>query len=171
MQRVLSVFVKRVDGISESIGLTVRWLVLFMMGIMVFEMLARRFFNAPTIWAHELDTMLFGAYFLLGGAYVLRHEAHVNLDLLYRKLSPQAQARMDTVTYTLMFIYCYVLLLYAIPYAWDSVSRFEHGTTRWGPPLWPLKLIIPISVILLMFQGIARYIRSLYLAVTGRQLP
>jgi TRAP-type mannitol/chloroaromatic compound transport system permease small subunit len=159
------------DAASESIGLTVRWLVLIMMMVMVYEAIARRLFNSPTIWAHEFDTMLFGAYFLLGGAYVLRHEAHVNLDIFYRKLSPRAKARMDVATYTLMFIYCYVLLLYAVPYAWDSVSRFEHGTTIWGPPLWPLKLIIPISVILLMFQGISRYIRSLYTFITGRQLP
>ena len=171
MQRVLSGFVKRMDTTSESVGLTVRWLVLIMMMVMVYEAIARRLFNSPTIWAHEFDTMLFGAYFLLGGAYVLRHEAHVNLDIFYRKLSPRAKARMDVGTYTLMFIYCYVLLLYAVPYAWDSVSRLENGTTIWGPPLWPLKLIIPISVILLMFQGIARYIRSLYTLITGRQLP
>ena len=170
MQKVLSSFVKRMDAASESIGLTVRWLVLIMMMVMVYEAIARRLFNSPTIWAHEFDTMLFGAYFLLGGAYVLRHEAHVNLDIFYRKLTPRAKARMDVATYTLMFIYCYVLLLYAVPYAWDSVSRFEHGTTIWGPPLWPLKLIIPISVILLMFQGISRYIRSLYTFITGRQL-
>ena len=171
MQRVLSDFVKRMDATSESMGLTVRWLVLIMMMVMVYEAIARRLFNSPTIWAHEFDTMLFGAYFLLGGAYVLRHEAHVNLDIFYRKLSPRAKARMDVGTYTLMFIYCYVLLLYAVPYAWDSVSRFEHGTTIWGPPLWPLKLIIPISVILLMLQGLGRYIRSFYMATTGRQLP
>ena len=171
MQRVLSSFVKRMDATSESMGLAVRWLVLIMMMVMVYEAIARRLFNSPTIWAHEFDTMLFGAYFLLGGAYVLRHEAHVNLDIFYRNLSPRAKARMDVATYTLMFIYCYVLLLYAVPYAWDSVSRFEHGTTIWGPPLWPLKLIIPISVILLMFQGISRYIRSLYTFITGRQLP
>ena len=43
-------------------------------------------------------------------------------------------------------------------------------TTAWQPPLWPLKMVVPIAAALLLLQGLAEFIRSVYAARTGRRL-
>lgn len=166
MRRVL----RYIDAISEFVGMTARWLTVVMMLILLYEVGARYVFNAPTIWVHEASGILWGCYITLGGCYVLRHEAHVKLDLIYGKFSRRKQATIDVITYLFFFVYCIVILWYAVPWAWASLMKLEHALGHWRPPIWPLKMVVPIAVSLLMLQGMARYIRSLYLAITGREL-
>ena len=166
----LRTITQRIDAISEFVGMTVRWLAVVMMLALLYEVVARYGFSTPTIWAHELCTLLWGFYIMLGGCYVLRHDAHVNLDLIYRRLSFRKQSIIDATTYSLFFVYGVAILWYAVPWAWESLMRLEHLPTRWAPPIWPLKMMVPIAVFLLLLQGMARYTRSLYAAITGREL-
>lgn len=166
----LRLAVRRIDSCSEITGRLVRWLLLVMMLITVYDVVLRYFFNAPTIWAYELCGFLLGPLWLLAGGYVLLHNGHVSLDILYRRLSPRRQAAIDLVTYTLFFFYCGLILIYSWDYCWFSCIRREHSLTVWGPPIWPLKLCIPIGAMLILLQGIAKYIRDLYMGITGRQL-
>ena len=162
--------VRRIDGFSEIIAKAIRWLVLIIMSITVYDVVMRYFLNAPTVWAYELAGLLLGPFWLLGGAYVLLHEGHVRLDILYRRLAPRRQAIMDLVTYTLFFFYCSLILIHGWDYFCFSFIRLEHSLTMWGPPIWPFKLAIPIAAALILLQGIAKYIRDLYIAITGRPL-
>lgn len=170
MDNVLRAVLQRIDAISEFVGMAVRWLAIVIMLALLYEVVARYGFNAPTRWAHELSEILWGFYIMLGACYVLRHEAHVKLDLIYRRLSPRKQAIIDVITYLFFFIFCVAILWHAVPWAWASLMRLEHAFGHWRPPIWPLKVMVPIAVSLLLLQGMARYIRSLYVAITGREL-
>lgn len=168
--RNLRIILKRIDATSEFAGMTARWLTIVMMVALLVEAIGRYLFNAPTIWAHELCQILWGFFILLGGSYVLRHDAHVNMDLIYRRLPSRKRAIMDSFTYSLFFLFAIAILIYAVPYAWESIIKLERAPTLWSPPIWPLKMMVPIGVCLLLLQGTARYIRSLYIAITGREL-
>jgi len=168
--RMLRSMLQGIDNISESTGMIVRWLAIAMMLIAGFAVVARYAFNAPAIWAPELSGMLFGPYFLLGGGYVLRHNAHVSLDTLYVRLRPRVRAILDVITYLLFFYFTSLILVYGFNYAWESVAKFEHSTSVWGPPIYPIKVIIPLAAALMLLQGIARYIRSFHMAITGKEL-
>ena len=50
-----------------------------------------------------------------------------------------------------------------------SISERSEQTV-WRPLLWPMKLPIPVSFFLLMFQGISELIKAWYLARTGQEL-
>jgi len=170
MHNALRTYVRRIGAVSEFAGMTARWAALVMILTMLFEVIMRYIFNSPTIWVHELNQHLWGFYLLFGAAYVMHHRAHVNLDVIYRKLSLRKQAILDSITYWFFFIYCSVILWYAVPHAWRSVMLLQNSPSIWGPPIWPLKVMIPIAVFLLLAQGVARYISSLYTAITGREL-
>lgn len=170
MHNVLRAIVQRIDVVSEFLGMAARWAVLAMMFVMLYEAVGRYLFNAPTIWAHELSQLLWGFYMLLGGIYVLRHDAHVNFDLIHRKVSPRKRATLDSITYLIFFVFCVAVLWFAVPYAWESMMRLECSRTQWAPPIWPLKMLVPVAVSLLLLQGVAKYIRSLYTALSGREL-
>ena len=71
-----------IDDANDWVGKIVSFLTLAMIAVLMWEIALRYVFNRPTIWAHELSTMMFGAYLLLAGGYVLCHRAHVNMDIL-----------------------------------------------------------------------------------------
>ena len=170
MVNVLRNIVKLIDMISEFTGMTTRWLAAAMIAIMFFEVIMRYGFNRPNIWVHQTETLLWGFYIVLGGCYVLRHDAHVHLDVIYRRLTFRKQAILDSITYILFFVYVIVILWYSIPWAWQSIKILEVSREVWPAPIWLMKAVVPVAVFLLLLQGIARYIRSVYGSITGKEL-
>ena len=53
-----------IDRISIWSGKTVAWLIVPMFAVLVYEVIARKFFY-PTIWANDIATMCYGAHFSL----------------------------------------------------------------------------------------------------------
>ena len=145
-------------------------MILFMMVILVWEVFMRYGFNAPTFWAHETSQYFFGAHFIIGGAYALRWGSHVSVDILYGRLPPRAMALLDLFTWLLFYIFCAVLLGRGWEAAWTSVTRWEHTYSPWGPPLWPLRLTIPLAAVLVLLQGLTKTINDFYTVITGRKL-
>jgi TRAP-type mannitol/chloroaromatic compound transport system permease small subunit len=52
-------------------------------------------------------------------------------------------------------------------YSW---SVREHTNSTWAPPLYPLRIVIPVAASLLFLQGIARFIRDVSIMFTGKEL-
>jgi len=77
----LTGFIRFVDIMNDRMGKIVSFLVYPVMFVLVYEVIMRYVFNMPTIWAHETSCMLYGAHFVLGGAYALRHDAFVNVEV------------------------------------------------------------------------------------------
>lgn len=68
----------------------------------------------------EAQWYLFSLIFLLGGAYALKHNAHVRIDLVYGRLSKRTQAWIDLVG-TLLFLI--PMSLGVIYLSWDWVAN------------------------------------------------
>jgi hypothetical protein len=60
-----------IDGLNKWVAYAVCWLMLPLMLAMVYEVVVRKVFTAPTIWAYDVNCMLYGAHFMLGSAYAL----------------------------------------------------------------------------------------------------
>ena len=161
-------FLSFIDSINEWGGRIFCFLIIPIIGIVMLEVMLRYVFNAPTIWAHETSTMIFGAHFALGGAYTLLHRGHVNVDILYGRFPPRGQAIIDLITSTLFFLFCGLMLWKGAEFAWASILGRETSYTVWGPPLYPLKAVIPIAAFLLLLQGLAKFIRDFLTAIRKR---
>jgi len=158
---ILKAFLKFIDAVNERVGNLLSYFLFFFFVLLLMEVILRYFFNSPTVWANELAQMLFGAYAILAGGYILRTGGHVNVDILYSRLSRKQRAVLDIVTSSLFFLFCGMLLVYGGSLAWDSLARFEHSQSAWNPPLYPAKLMIPLAALLLMLQGLAKLIRDI----------
>ena len=156
-----------IDTISEWSGKLFSFLAILVVAIISYEVIARYVFNAPTIWAHETMVFLCAIWYMIGGAYVLLHRAHVGVDLIYNRLSPRRRAIMDLIGLSLFFLYCGVMLWTGAEGAWRSIERLETSGTPWNPPIWPIKLAIPVGALLILLAGLAKFIRALQLATTG----
>ncbi|RJX32474.1 MAG: TRAP transporter small permease subunit [Desulfarculus sp.] len=165
--RLLFRIVKVIDAISSLVGNASVWLVFILMLVMVYEVAMRYVFTAPTIWAMELSGYLMLLFVALGGALVLQQDGHINVDILYSRLSKRAQAVMSVITAGLFFIFLYYFFILSAKQAMVAVAFRHTSGTIWNPPIWPISILLAAGVGLVMLQGIAKFIRDLVMAVTG----
>jgi TRAP-type mannitol/chloroaromatic compound transport system permease small subunit len=137
---------------------------------MVWEIVARYAFRAPTMWAYDVSRMLYGALFMLGAGYALSRGLHIRADFLYRTLPVRAQGWIDFLLYVLFYFPGLLVLLWASSdFAWTAIERGERGMdTAWMPLLGPIKAVLPIGVALLLLQGVSEVLKSWYAATRGR---
>ena len=156
-------FVRAVDRFNEIFGKLVALLILPLMFVVVYEVVARRGFQSPTIRAFEMTIYLYGAHFMLGAAYTHLHDRHVRIDVLSQRLPEKAQIWLSIITFFLIFAPFVGCLTYAaIDYAGHSWATWEHSWSAWKPPLYPYKTVMPVALFLLFIQGLAKLIRDIY---------
>jgi TRAP-type mannitol/chloroaromatic compound transport system permease small subunit len=150
-----------VDRVSTLVGQAFSWLIVALTFLITWEVFARYALNAPNPWAFDLMIMLYGAAFMMAGAYTLAKNGHVRGDVLYSFFPPRLQAGLDLLLYIVFFIPGVVALVWAgTTYAAESLAIREHSTlTANGPPLYPFKMVIPLSGILLLLQGCVEIVR------------
>ncbi len=157
-----------IDFVSEWSGKAVGFLILPIVGVMVFEVISRYAFNAPTIWSTDVVIMLAGTLYIIGGAYTHYLRGHISVDTLYDLLSPRWQTVTRVVLHFPLFVlYIGVLLWVGTEVWWDSMMEGEHAGTLWNPLVWPFKLMIPLGARLIMLQGLAQFTRDIRALVTG----
>ena len=162
-------FLKTIDQINEKTGKAVSYLILFLVGVILYEIFARYLFNSPTIWAHETSQMIYGAYVILLGGYVLQRGGHVNVDIIINRFQPRTRAIINLFTWLLFFCFCGVLFLKGGEMAWDSFKFRETEPTAFAPPVYPIKMMIPLGALLILLQGLAKFIRDFNLAISGKE--
>jgi len=149
-----------IDVLNEWVGKTICYMVPGISVLVVLEVIMRYFFNAPSVWNNELVQMLFGGYGMLAGGYVLLKGGHVSVDILYSRFSTRGRALLDIITSPMLFIFCGVLFIYGLSYAMESVMEMEHTHSAWNPPLYPVKITLPLGVFLVLLQGGAILVRN-----------
>ena len=167
---LLTQTVRTIDRFAEICGVAVAWLMVPLMAAVVYEVVARYAFNAPTAWSFDVSYMLYGAMFMLGAAYALRIGAHIRTDFFWERWSQRTRGVIDTVAYVAFFFPGIALFFWVgwgeAWYAWEIAEVSEQ--TPWRPLLWPLKACIPLAAALLLLQGLSELTKSLYAALTGR---
>ena len=167
--RGLLAVIRCIDGLSLWSGRITGWLIVPMVLSLVYEVVARYFFNAPTIWAYDMTSFLYGAFFMLGAAYTLLKKGHIRTDSFYGAWSPRTQGWVDATCYLLFFFPGMIAFLVV---SWDyftvSFGRNERAVSSpWMPILWPLKFALSLALALLVLQGFSEFLKSVWAARTG----
>ena len=161
---------KAIDTVSESSGLAARFFSVALILVMVTEVTMRYVFNRPTMWAYEVSIFLGAAIYSMAFAYVMRHNAHVRVDVFYTRLSPRGKAIIDVIGGIIIFLPLMVALLQASGTwtikAW--IMKEKSFETYWFPPLYPLRTIALLGFILLTVQGLAKLYRDFYMMIRNK---
>jgi TRAP-type mannitol/chloroaromatic compound transport system permease small subunit len=154
-------FIRRIDSVSEWSGRIFAWISLPLVLFMAYDVIMRYLFQAPTKWAYEMTWMQYGALFMLGGAYGLKYKLHVRVDIIYTRWSERTKAIFDFLVYVLIFFpVFYILIKHSLIYAYYSWEVWETSyISYWQPPVYPIKTVMCIGLILFALQGIAEFIR------------
>lgn len=158
-----SSFSNFIDGLSKWFGKASAWLIPILIAELVYDTIARYVFNAPTEWSYDITYMLYGAAFMGGASYTLLLDEHVRIEVIYEKLSRRSRAIIDVIGYLVFFFPSMSALLYfGTEFTIKSWKLLEtSGESMWSPPIYPFKTIIPITALLLIFQGIVEFTRCL----------
>jgi TRAP-type mannitol/chloroaromatic compound transport system permease small subunit len=163
-------FMRGVTRLNEFIGRWAAHLIFAIFLLLIAEVFLRYFFRSPTVWTNELGQLLFGAYAVLSGGYLLARRGHVNVDILYGAFPRRAQALTDVLTSVLFFAFAAVLLWQGWIFASESVAKLESSQSAWNPSIWMFKAMIPAGAALLLLQGIVKLIQDIMVAA-GFELP
>ena len=165
----LIVAVRTIDRFTDTTGTWVAWLNLPLVAVVCYEVAARYFFGAPTIWSFDLTYMLYAAIFMLGSAFALHKGAHIRTDFFFERWSIRTKGIIDSVAYLVFFFPSLIVFLFV---SWnEGWYAFQIGETSeqtpWRPILWPFKMVVPATCLLLLVQGVSETIKSLYAWRTG----
>ncbi len=159
-----------IDKFSKWIGNVVCWILMPLIFAMTYEVLARKLFHAPTIWAYDISRFLYGALFMLGAGYALSKGVHIRADFLYRNFKTKNQGTIDFWLYILFYFPGLIVFLYmTIGYVGESIQRGERGMdTTWMPYMWPIKTCLLVGIVFLLIQGISELLKSYWAATRGK---
>ena len=159
-----------IDFISVWTGKLAAFLVLFLIVAVVYEVISRYAFNAPTIWSFEIQRMLGGSLFVLGLAWVLIQKGHIRVDLFYQRLSPRGQAILDVVLTLLIVFPLWILVIpHFIEWAQNSWAIQERSSdSAWRNIIYPFKTVAPVAIFLLLLGLVATFIRDVRTIFRGK---
>lgn len=166
-------FIIIVDRISTWAGKLFAWSVVILMLVVCYEVFMRYVMRMPTRWAYDVGYMLYGAGFMMAGAYALSQSAHVRADVIYRFWWPRAQASVDLVLFLLFFFPAAFFLIYqGYIFAERSwMMREFSSASPFNIPVYHFKTLIPVAGVLLFIQGLAEVIRCIMCLRDGKWPP
>jgi len=161
-----------VEVASEWSGHIAKWLVPVLVVAIVYEVLVRYLFNAPTNWSYIVGYMLGTCVIALGLPHVYLHRGNVRVDVIYSKLPEAARQWMDLVLTAILSLPMLALLL--VMFTSDTVTSYklqEVATeSTWYPKLWPFKTVLSLTFLLLFAEAIVRFARDIQSALgKGRE--
>ena len=164
-RRVHTPITNIIDRISGFTGEFVAYWSVLAVFAYYYEVVARYVFNSPTNWVHESMFLMFGMQYLLSGAYALREDAHVRVDVLYLMFSDRIKVWLDVVSSTFFFLFATALLVTGWIFAADAIQVWEVSFTEWAIQYWPVKSSIALGAVLLLLQGLSKLIKDLTILV------
>ena len=158
-----------IESFNIWIGRTFGWCILILTFSVAYEVFVRYVLNAPTVWAFDMMIQMYGALFMMAGAYALAQDSHVRADVVYRLIPVKWQARLDFVLY---FIFFFPGILALVWYGTEIASdSWRYKEVSWNSPariqIYFFKTLIPVAGTMLIAQGISECLRCVIAAKTG----
>ena len=179
-----------IDEISRWVGLAAVWLVLFSALVSAFNAIFRYSVGAMIslernfgggvfggmvwIYTHYSNVLsesvwyMFGGMVMLGGAWTLKMNEHVRVDLVYGAVSERTRTWIDLLG-GLFFLMPLCILLIYFTWPWFVQAWVQNVTSNaaGGLPRWPVRLMLPLGFAVLMLQGIAEIIKCILALTTN----
>ncbi|WP_298841582.1 TRAP transporter small permease subunit [uncultured Roseobacter sp.] len=150
---------KALDRLAVFIGRLTMMLIVLLCSVMIYEVILRYVFEAPTLWANELSLWLAGFVFLCAGLYAMQQRSHIRIFLLYDMLPRALQRVCDCISTLLIVTFAFFLVYGGYGEAFDKFYRWETFGTAFDPPIpATLKPMVLLVVVLVAFQAIVNLV-------------
>ena len=157
---MMTIVLKALDRLTELTGKTLSTLTLLFTGLLFITVLMRYGFRINDIQIGDLRLprqameesvmYLHCLLFMLASAYTLREDAHVRVDVFYRRFSPRTKALVDLLGSVVFLLPVAGFILYSsldyVSFAWKLKERSQEAEGL--PWLYMLKTLLPNSTLL-----------------------
>jgi TRAP-type mannitol/chloroaromatic compound transport system permease small subunit len=154
-------YVRFTDRMSDFVGYLAAGLVFVMGATLMFDAFTRNVINMPVHWAVEFTQFTLAAYYFMGGAFTLKNDSHVRMDLIYSSLSERARARIDLGTSACLIFYLVVTLIGGISSLQYAIETNEKRFSIWNPSVIPIKALLVACLVLMLMQAVALMIKNI----------
>lgn len=170
MTELLERYIRFADGLSERVGTAVSWLTSLLVLVVCLNVASRYLLGESRLALQELSWHLFGAIFLMGAGFALKHDRHVRVDVLYAGLSRRTRGWIDLVGTVLFLVpFCVLGIWVSLDFVVNAWSVGETSPDPGGLPWrWIPKALIPGGLLLLLLQGLGEGAKA-GLALAGRR--
>jgi TRAP-type mannitol/chloroaromatic compound transport system permease small subunit len=155
MPSLIRSYVRFTDRISDYVGYLAAALIFVMGATLMFDAFTRNVINMPVHWAVELTQFTLAAYYFMGGAFTLKNNSHVRMDLFYSSLSDRSRAKIDLATSVCLIFYLVVTLFGGISSLQYAIETNERRFSIWNPSVIPIKALLVVCLVLMLMQAVS----------------
>ncbi|MGL4489288.1 MAG: TRAP transporter small permease subunit [Rhizobiaceae bacterium] len=182
------VVTKYIDALSHKFSLIAIYLVLFASMVCAFNALLRYsltalqwledrlgsglFSGVITMYRENSNLLsesqwyMFAGMVMFGGAWTLKVNEHVRVDLVYGSVSERTRTWIDLLGGIFFLLpMCMLMIYFTWPWFMEAWISNEGSPNSGGIVRWPVKLVVPVGFALVALQGISEIIKC-YLALT-----
>lgn len=162
--------IRAIEGISRASGFLAAALIIVLVALMLYDVVLRYVFSAPTIWGFEVSTWTMGAIFVLAIAYALATDSHVRVDLIYDRIDRRLLNWVDLVGLIILLPIVAWITEGLWHYFWDAYRSGEvSGQSAWNPKVWPFRALVLLGFFAFTLQILAQILKTA-LRIAGRDL-
>jgi len=116
----------------------------------------------------EMQWYMFAGMVMLGGAWTLKVNEHVRVDLVYGWVSERTRTWIDLLGGIFFLLpMCVLMIYFTWPWFWQAWVTGEGSNQAGGLVRWPVKLLIPLGFALVGLQGISEIIKCILALTTN----
>ena len=144
------------QGLRWAETLLLAILLLVMIGVAVFQIVARNAFGTGLVWGEDLVHVAVLWITMLGATAAAGDDSHIRIDVVSRFASPKVCSLATRVTAIFTAVLCAALGWYSIEFIrWD----FLDGTPGFGAvPAWVCETIIPVAAAVMAIRYVGHAI-------------
>lgn len=158
MKKILIKVIESIEKINGYMIWLIVGIVIFIACLMNYEVIMRYVFNNPTMFSGEFAQMVQVLFATLGAGYLLKHDGHINVDLIYMNVGEKIRRILAIVSSLIGCLYCGVLMALSWEMLQASYSSGET-TVDMGFILWPAKAGFFIGLALLGLAFVSKVYR------------
>jgi TRAP-type C4-dicarboxylate transport system permease small subunit len=157
----MKAFCALVTGLNRILFVIAAAIIFAVVPMLLYEVVARYAFDAPTVWAMEASTLVFGPHFMLAGPYLLHMHGHVSVDILSERVKGTPRKALQIFSFTVVAIFAAVFAKVSWPLAVNAYELGETSFSAWNPPIWWMKFVVPFAFAMLFAQALVEVVSTL----------
>ncbi|EKF18259.1 TRAP transporter small permease subunit [Nitratireductor pacificus] len=163
MPNAIRRYVRFIDRTNEIVGLIMMYMIFLMIGILLYSSIMKTV-AIPPLWTLEMAQFVMVTYYMVGGGWALKNDAHVRMDLIYANWQPRTKALIDTVTVLFLIFYLCLLLYGGFSSTSYALKYGETSYSAWSPYMAPVKIIMCFGIALTLLQAVAQLFKDIAIA-------
>lgn len=156
-----------IDSISEFLGSSAGYIILFTSGIVTLEIILRALFRSPTIWVFDISCYLLVWYGFFAVSYGIKYGSHITVDILINALKPRVKIPLEVISFVICLIYSIILFYYGAEICLEHFKSMELQSTALYFPVYLVDIGMVIGAFFMVLQTGLELIRRIAVWAKG----